>query len=182
MVAHARNLSIRAAEARGAKGQGHLCYLLSMSKSSRSSLASYCASWASLKNNFKNLSKGGKESSTLGTWPRIWCFSESRALCYILECLRIHGLEVREDAHRQKDDCFIESQENSDNPWPAWYGPGPCLRNFPCTELSEPKRGHVWLGIFIVTEIRKLSLSDTEELTSSQNQGHRFLQCPKLIQ
>lgn len=38
------------------------------------------------------------------------------------------------------------------------------------------------LGIFIVTEIRKLSLSDTEELTSSQNQGHRFLQCPKLIQ
>lgn len=135
------------------------------------------------KNNFKNLSKGGKESSTLGTWPQIWGFSESRALCCILECLRIHGFEVWEDAHRQKDDCFIESQENNDNRWPTWYGPGPCLRNFPCTELSEPKGDHVWdLGIFIVTGMRKLSLSEIEELTSSQNQGHIFLQCPKLIQ
>lgn len=148
MVVHARNLSIRAAEARGAKVQGHLCEFLSMSKSSRSSLASDCASWANLKSNFKNLSKGGKESSTLGTWPQIWGFSESHALCCISECLRIHGFEAWEDAHREKDDCFIESQKNNDNHWPTWYGPDLCLRSFPCTELSEPKRGHGWLGDF----------------------------------
>lgn len=53
---------------------------------------------------------------------------------------------------------------------------------FPALSWVNLKEAMGDLGIFIVTEIRKLSLSDIEELTSSQNQGHRFLQCPKLIQ
>lgn len=54
MVAPACNLSIKTAEARGAKVQGHLWLVIELHEQVS-------------KTNFKNLSKRGKESSTLGT-------------------------------------------------------------------------------------------------------------------